>query len=124
MPGYPILKLTLACTLLAVLASPLVAAATAPTLERGYELVTRTVKFADLDLRSKTGVATLYERIQSAAKQVCEPENSRTFEHINRIRRCEQRAVDQAVMDVNSPGLTEYHREQTGALTLLGLVQR
>ena len=91
--------------LLAVVASPL----TAVALEAGpnAEPAKRVVNFADLDLSRDAGVAALYSRITSAAREVCRPldfwtERTRSFD-------CRYEAVARAIADVNSPALTSYY---------------
>ena len=100
------------CMALIIFLSPFAGAATGP--RPGYEPVTRIVNFADLDLTNTRAVATLYQRIKSAADHVCEPPaGAGSFETILEIRRCKQQAVAQAVKDVNSSGLTNLHLAAT-----------
>jgi UrcA family protein len=108
----PATKFVVPCTALAVLLSPLGFAATT-AISPGYEAVTRVVKFDDLDLTKAKAVVTLYGRIKSAAGEVCKPSGSRAFDSVLRVRRCTKRAIDQAVGDVNSPGLTSLHEADT-----------
>ena len=91
--------------LLAVVASPL----TAVAMQAGPdpEPARRVVNFADLDLSRDSGVATLYSRINAAAREVCRPqdfwsERMRGFD-------CRYEAVARAIADVNSPALTSYY---------------
>jgi UrcA family protein len=102
-------KLAIPCVALAVLLSPLSAVAAQP----GYEVARRTVNFADLDLTRRDGIATLYSRIKSAANEVCEPVDSRTFESLVRVQRCKEQAISRAVMDVKSSQLTTFHMAMT-----------
>jgi UrcA family protein len=95
------------CIALSVFLSPLGVAATA--LSPGYETVTHTVNFADLDLTNGRAVATLYARIKSAADKVCEPVAAQPYEPSVSVRRCKEQAITQAVEDVNSSGLTSLH---------------
>lgn len=96
---------------LAVLVSPLAGAGT--DLSPNYEVVSRLVKFADLNLSDPKAVVTLYQRIRTAADSVCEPVNSRIIETQAHIRRCERLAIAQAVRDVNSSSLTSFHMAAT-----------
>jgi UrcA family protein len=69
----------------------------------------RVVKFRDLDLSQKAGVATLYSRIRSAAHEVCEPLDEVSIKLLRQRFDCRQDAVARAVADVNSPALTSYY---------------
>jgi UrcA family protein len=103
----------LPCMALIIFLSPLAGAAT--VLPPGYEAVMRTVNFADLDLTNTRGVATLYQRIKTAAGKVCESNDSRPYGTLLRqVRRCEKEAITQAVEDVNSSELTTFHLSATG----------
>lgn len=112
----PVNKSIICGTLLTVLLSPLCMASSA-VLPR-YEVATRVVNFADLDLNNSRGVATLYKRIKSAADQVCEPADSVSFDTLTRLRRCKQQAIVKAVEDVNSPALTSLHMATTNLMDL------
>jgi UrcA family protein len=70
---------------------------------------TRVVKVGDLDLSQKSGVATLYSRIRSAAREVCEPLDEVSIKLLRERFDCRQDAVARAVADVNSPALTNYY---------------
>jgi UrcA family protein len=99
------MKFAIPC-MLAVVASPL----TAVALQVGNydeEPARRVVKFADLDLNRSTGVATLYSRINSAAREVCEPLDfwSQRMQRFD----CQQDAIARAVAEVKSPALTTYY---------------
>lgn len=85
--------------------SMLVGAATAlaaPSADT--ELVTKVVRFKDLDLATGAGAETLYERIAAAARVVCRdaPQSA--------VRECRLRAVDDAVRRIGSPLLSSVHR--------------
>jgi UrcA family protein len=110
MPRHVNMKTAIPCTLLALLLSSLSAAAAA--VELG-EFATRTVCFADLDLTRSAGVAVLYARIQSAAREVCEPLIARALESVERSHRCTEQAIARAVADVNAPALTSHYLAKT-----------
>ena len=78
------------------------AAVAAPTPVRG--VVTKTVKFADLDISTVAGAEALYERIGRAARVVCR-DAGRNF-----VRECQARATADAVSGVGSPLLSSVHR--------------
>ena len=71
-------------------------------------VVSKTVRFKDLDLSTTVGAQTLYERIKSAASDVCS-EQDYMF-----VRKCRARAVADAVAGVNSPLLSNVHRSTIG----------
>jgi UrcA family protein len=77
---------------------------------------TRTVSTADLDLNKPTGVATLYERIQAAARAVCREEalafriETRSFASTSQRRSCVKQAIDGAVADAGNVQLSALHR--------------
>ena len=102
--------------LLAVLASPLSAlAASVATLEEPP--ASRVVKYGDLDLSRDAGVAALYSRISSAAREVCEPMDAVIMKMLRVRYDCRQEAVARAVDDVNSPALTSYYLAKTKPVT-------
>lgn len=84
------------------LATPLLAAA--PDDARSVS-----VKYADLDLNTASGVDRLYRRIESAAREVCPDINSRDLGIWSAARRCEAEAIAAAVSKVNNPKLALVH---------------
>jgi len=102
----------------AAIAMVLVSVATvsaASTLEAPEQ---RTVKFGDLNLATDSGVALLYARIRSAAREVCEPANVWNLSDLLASKDCADRAVEQAVEDINVPLLKTYHRTQGRVATV------
>jgi UrcA family protein len=80
----------------------------------GY-VVSRTVKYEDLDLNSQAGAKKLYRRLESMARTVCDARRPYDPEYIKAvIRPCLTTTVANAVKDVNAPLLTAYHQLQTG----------
>lgn len=67
-------------------------------------VVSKTVKFKDLDVSKVAGARALYGRISAAAREVCRAQP------YNKVRNCRARAVDDAVVGVASPLLTSIHR--------------
>ncbi|HEU4625744.1 MAG TPA: UrcA family protein [Steroidobacteraceae bacterium] len=63
------------------------------------------VHYADLDLSTSYGAATLYKRIEGAARQVCPSSNALNLRAANVTRNCMAQAIERAVADVNSPQL-------------------
>ena len=120
MPCHPKLKaaiyLALCATSLAVLSIPAHAGESdgAPS---------RVVKFADLDLTRSAGVAALYARLQSAARQVCQPVAERDLKAEALARSCEAQAVERAVNEINVPQLASYYRDRTGRKPAISLAR-
>ena len=63
------------------------------------EIVTRSVRVADLDLRSPAGVAELDRRIDRAARQVCETNGVKPIREHRIAETCRTAAVAGAVGD-------------------------
>jgi len=83
--------------------------ATAADLEGPKQLL---VQYADLDLTRPAGAQVLFRRIQSAAKLVCSPLESKELLH-NRFEHCVSDAVARAVTHVDRPALSAYlHQDQ------------
>ena len=55
------------------------------------------VSYADLDLSSPAGIATLNRRILSAVQAACGPESDSDPHGKNLVRQCRHRSFDQAV---------------------------
>ena len=64
------------------------------------------VRYADLDISSPQGAATLYNRIRSASEALCAPLYSRDLGSKFRAEACVKRAIEGAVAKVNRPGLS------------------
>ncbi len=80
------------------------------------QYVTHSVKvsFADLNLSTDAGAATLYDRIQHAARSVCSPNpGERALESFRDSKECYATAIKNAVGKVNSPLLTALHSSKT-----------
>lgn len=106
MPCNPKIKAAIysaLCTMLpAALSVP--AGAGEPT-----DVTRRVVAFADLDLNHSAGVAALYARIRSAAREVCEPLIASDRSAVASARACAEQAIERAVAAVNAPQLTSYY---------------
>jgi UrcA family protein len=69
---------------------------------------------SDLDLNKSTDVATLYKRIKNAAEQACGADvvtGSRLPSQSK--RQCLAEAVNGAVVQINNPSLSAYHKQET-----------
>ena len=73
-----------------------------------------TVRYSDLDLTTSGGAATLYHRLQGAARIACgyEDHNLATLPY---VRRCNVSAISDAVASVNSPLVTAIHAAHRGS---------
>ncbi len=80
---------------------------TAPAGAAEQAVPSRTVRFDDLDINKPAGAKILYDRIKAAAVEVCEPPMSRELSVVVVQRKCVEKAIDNAVMKVNSDVLTE-----------------
>jgi UrcA family protein len=108
------MKTAVPAALVAILFGSLSACADVHAAPAGYDVATRTVKYGDLDLARTAGAATLYSRIQNAARAVCEPAiSSSVRESILLAHRCVEQSIARAVADVNAPALTSYHVSKT-----------
>jgi UrcA family protein len=70
------------------------------------------VKFGDLNLERPEGIAVLYQRLQTAATQVCQPANPRDPGSMANSRGCVAGATARAVGSVNIPALTSYYKSR------------
>ena len=104
-------------TLLAAFLGSLSTLAAAGTA--GDEPTRRTVHFTDLDLTRASGARALYQRIRSAAEEVCVPPIASDPCAAADSRPCIEAAIERAVSDVNSPLLTDYYRSKRGPPVLI-----
>jgi len=72
------------------------------------------VKYADLNVSSTSGAATLYNRIRVAAENVCHPFNNRDFASQKLLAACVHKAMSDAVNEVNQPALFTIYNAKTG----------
>ena len=100
------MKFPVRSALLAVFLGSFCMLATARAID---EPAMRTVNFADLDLSHGAGVAALYARIRTAAREVCGQPDTRQLQAYMSSRRCTEQAVARAVHDANAPRLISYH---------------
>ena len=68
------------------------------------------VKYGDLNLDSKAGVATLHSRLKNAAATVCSPLNSRVLGLREQYEQCVSDAMARSVAAVGDPNLSRLHR--------------
>ena len=88
---------------LAVLATP---ANAAEARQRMAEPVT----YADLDLSSEAGAATMLKRMRYAAREICDDTpRRRSLAQNTRTRQCVDGSLDRAVARLNEPAVTALH---------------
>jgi UrcA family protein len=84
------------------------ALAAAPAAETMPQVV---VKYADLDLATDAGAATLLHRIEGAARQVCgNPRELQPLERSQLVKHCNAEAIARAVTEVGAPKVTLVYR--------------
>ncbi|HET9389546.1 MAG TPA: UrcA family protein [Steroidobacteraceae bacterium] len=83
------------------------------------QVVTVKLHYSKAELGSAEGAEHLYRRIQFAARQACGDPDGRELKTYFLAKRCYQRAVDQAVANVDAPSLTALHRSR-GTRTAAG----
>ena len=64
------------------------------------------VRFADLNIYTPEGAKVLYDRIDAAAKQLCEISVGRDPNLRQAMEPCVNKAIDNAVKEINAPYLT------------------
>ncbi len=70
-----------------------------------------TVHFGDLNLEQPQGVAVLYRRVKFAAERACgEPRMTGSFIISDYWRSCVAQAIEGAVVTLDRPLVTAYHR--------------
>lgn len=67
------------------------------------------VRYDDLTLNTRAGVANLHSRLRTAAQQVCSPLNSRVLGLREEYERCVTSALSQSVDSVANSNLKRYH---------------
>ncbi|MBK6289958.1 MAG: UrcA family protein [Gammaproteobacteria bacterium] len=73
-----------------------------------------TVSYRDLDLSRPAGIGSLYARLERAARAVCVPREVRDLGMRRDQARCHASAMDNAVANIDNPGLSGFHLAQTG----------
>jgi UrcA family protein len=64
------------------------------------------VSFADLDISKPAGAKVLYSRIKAAAYKVCTINGYQDMAAMQRVNRCIDVAINNAVKEVDSPALS------------------
>jgi UrcA family protein len=73
-----------------------------------------TVRYADLNLANPQGVEQLYQRIVSAARQVCSAADGRTLQEKAQFWSCTEQSIARAVAAADQPALAALHAIKTG----------
>ena len=86
------------------------------TASRAGDVHSVIVHYGDLNLRSQTGAAKLYHRIQVAAGRACGSERlTGQFTISPQWSSCVEAAVSDAVADVNRPSVTAFAQSQVAS---------
>jgi len=94
-------------TTASALALSLAATAPARAADGDVEVSNYRVHFGDLKLDTAAGAKVLYTRLNDAAYLVCGPDAElKDLVEMRAIERCQQRAIEKAVAQVNRPQLT------------------
>jgi UrcA family protein len=106
----------------AVAAVSLASVTVAAHADQAVDAPSRTVHYADLNLGTEAGVATLYNRIRNAAQLVCGNVDARRLDEAVAARACMDHAVFASVTAVGNPRLTgEYNAHANGAQKQISL---
>ena len=70
---------------------------------------TQRIDYSDLNLADTRAADVLYQRIRSAAENVCEVRGTRSLAAAAQYRTCVRHAVEHAVAAVDVPLLTQHH---------------
>jgi UrcA family protein len=112
-----------AAAMLVVAASQ--AHAAAPASVVNPDTYSMTVHFADLNIDNPAGITALYRRLNIAAERVCgEPQLTGSHVVSRYWRSCVAQAVDGAVLALDRPALTAYHRAHTNQSDRGGTIAR
>ena len=77
---------------------------------------TTIVKYADLDVSTPQGAASLYNRIRFASETVCSPSGQGDLAAMSRSQKCVKQAIAGAVAKVNQPALSAVYAAKYGVL--------
>lgn len=79
-----------------------------------HEVRTMAVQYGDLNLANPQAIQRLYQRISTAASEVCDSRDHRSLQAFANDRSCKARSIARAVAAVGSPQLTALHAAKTG----------
>jgi UrcA family protein len=86
----------------------------AETVERGVNIPSVTVWYADLDLNTAAGIDELYARLRTASRTVCNVGERRSLAEAMAAKSCYARVLGTAVDDAKLPTLNALHRAESG----------
>jgi len=86
---------------------------TTQSLVPGAQAASVTVKYGDLDLATRAGAETLYQRIVLASHAVCPSYDIADLARYPRELQCRRETVARTVAAVDSPTLAAVHAEHT-----------
>ena len=69
------------------------------------------IRYSQNDLAGESQVAALYQRLQSASRDVCSAHRSRYLQSVRAYRACYSSALSEAVNAVNQQSLTALHND-------------
>jgi UrcA family protein len=95
----------------------------AADLDPAFGPRSQVVVYDDLNLANPKGAESLYDRIASAAKTVCDSRNSRSLTSLAYHRACVAETIDRAVNAVGSPQLTAVYQARMGRTETVALAQ-
>lgn len=77
-----------------------------------YDEVAVKVEYADLNIHNEAGARVLYQRLKSAAEDVCDYDayrKNRSTSHYSATKECFEEALTQAVNEIDSDALKDIH---------------
>jgi UrcA family protein len=77
-----------------------------------WDVPTKTIHYADLDLNTRAGTVQMYRRIRFAAQDVCSPFDRGGLDAKVRLSECEAHAIDSAVAKLDNRNVTAYYLAQ------------
>jgi UrcA family protein len=79
-----------------------------------FEVRTKVVRFADLNLSHEEGIKVLYRRLHKAAEYVCDQGTDSWYWQVSLERRtCRDTAIANAIAQINNPLISQYHARLT-----------
>lgn len=80
------------------------------------DLQIEAVSYRDLNLTWSEGASVLYGRIKAAAGRVCNSDGGRDLRAVDETKMCVDKAIADAVAQVNHPMLTDYYFARFGKI--------
>ena len=77
----------------------------------------KVVEFGDLNTTSRQGIERLYQRIVTAANEVCQQHGDRSLANFEQTRICIKQTTAKAVASVGNPGLAALYAAKSGQPT-------